>query len=194
MEDKMNFLEKISNVQKELKAPKGQYNKFGNYNFRNCEDIVEAVKPILSKYKLVLNINDDIVLIGDRFYIKATATIYDIESENKMSTTAFAREPLEKKGMDESQLTGASSSYARKYALNGLFAIDDTKDADSNSYTQLQQPKKELNPNLVNELNSLGVTLEMVASYLSKDVSELVDMEIENVINKTKERRKNANV
>lgn len=188
-----NFYEKILKIQTELKAPKGQYNKFGNYNFRNCEDIVEAVKPILNKYKLVLNINDDIVMVGDRIYIKATATIYDVESDKKISTSAFAREPLEKKGMDESQITGASSSYARKYALNGLFAIDDTKDADSNSYQEMQKAKKELNPNLVKELNSLGVTLEMVASYLSKDVSELVDMEIENVIKKTKERR-NANV
>lgn len=188
MENTMKFLEKISNVQKELKAPKGQYNKFGNYNFRNCEDIVEAVKPILNRYKLVLNINDDIVMIGDRIYIKATATIYDIESEKTLSTTAFAREPLEKKGMDESQLTGASSSYARKYALNGLFAIDDTKDADSSEYKEVQKSKP-LNPNLVNELTSLGVTLEMVASYLSKDVSQLVDAEIESVIKKTKERR-----
>lgn len=129
MENKKTLIEKISNIQKELKAPKSQYNSFGKYNYRSCEDIVESVKPLLSKQGLALFIKDEIISVGDRYYIKATATITD--GENEVSTTALAREPLEKKGMDDSQITGTASSYARKYALNGLFAIDDTKDADS---------------------------------------------------------------
>lgn len=129
MENKKSLVEKISKVQNELKAPKSQYNSFGKYNYRSCEDIVEAVKPLLAKQGLALFIKDEMVFVGERYYIQATATITDGETE--ISTTALAREPLEKKGMDESQITGTASSYARKYALNGLFAIDDTKDADS---------------------------------------------------------------
>ena len=118
----------LSRIQKELKAPKGQFNKFGNYKYRSCEDILEAVKPLLGD--CCLTISDDIVLIGDRFYVKATARLA-LSNEDFVENSAFAREALDKKGMDESQITGASSSYARKYALNGLFAIDDTKDADA---------------------------------------------------------------
>lgn len=118
---------KLAKIQKELKAPKGQVNKFGGYKYRNCEDILEAVKPLLGD--LILRIEDDIVEVGERFYVKAEAWLYD--GENSIVTRAYAREPLSKKGMDESQVTGAASSYARKYALNGLFCIDDTKDADS---------------------------------------------------------------
>ena len=129
MENKKTLIEKISKVQNELKAPKSQYNSFGKYNYRSCEDIVEAVKPLLAKQGLALFIKDEMVFVGERYYIQATATITDGETE--ILTTALAREPLEKKGMDESQITGTASSYARKYALNGLFAIDDTKDADS---------------------------------------------------------------
>lgn len=126
---KSKINEKLSNIQKELKAPKSQYNSFGKYNYRSCEDIVEAVKPLLAKQGMSLIITDEVVLVGDRFYIKATAKVCDDLEE--VSATAYAREPLDKKGMDESQITGTASSYARKYALNGLFAIDDTKDADS---------------------------------------------------------------
>lgn len=118
----------LSRIQKELKAPKGQFNKFGNYKYRSCEDILEAVKPLLGD--CCLTISDDIVLIGDRYYIKATARLA-LSNEDFIENSAFAREAFDKKGMDESQITGASSSYARKYALNGLFAIDDTKDADA---------------------------------------------------------------
>lgn len=118
----------LSRIQKELKAPKGQFNKFGNYKYRSCEDILEAVKPLLGD--CCLTISDDIVLIGDRFYVKATARLA-LSNEDYIENSALAREALDKKGMDESQITGASSSYARKYALNGLFAIDDTKDADA---------------------------------------------------------------
>lgn len=119
-------------IQHELKAPKGQENKFGGYKYRSCEDIMEAVKPLLDKNNAILTVSDDVVVIGDRFYLKAIATLLDSESgEILAQTTAFAREPVAKKGMDESQITGAASSYARKYALNGLFCIDDTKDADT---------------------------------------------------------------
>lgn len=127
----MNIYEKINKIQVELKAPKSQRNNFGNYNFRNCEDILEALKPLLLREKIIIQLSDELVQIGDRFYIKATATLIDVESGEKHSTTAFAREELSKKGMDGSQITGASSSYARKYALNGLLAIDDTKDSDT---------------------------------------------------------------
>ena len=127
----MGVYAKLAKVQSELKAPKGQYNSFGKYHYRSCEDIVESVKPLLKKEGLLLNLSDEIVNISDRFYVKATATVIDTEDEKSISVSAFAREEKEKKGMDGSQVTGASSSYARKYALNGLFAIDDTKDSDA---------------------------------------------------------------
>lgn len=135
----MTEIKKLQAIQTELKAPKSQENKFGGYKYRSCEDIMEAVKPLLAKYNAALTVADDIILIGTtekdsqcRFYIKATATLIDSENGEVLAqTTAFAREPLNKKGMDESQITGAASSYARKYALNGLFCIDDTKDADT---------------------------------------------------------------
>ena len=138
----MEFIEKIVAIQSELKAPKGQYNSFGKYNYRSCEDILEGVKPLLAKHGLVLTIQDSIDLIGDRFYVKATATITD--GKEQLSTNAYARESLDKKGMDASQVTGATSSYARKYALNGLLAIDDTKDADTmdNSKKPVQQTQE----------------------------------------------------
>lgn len=138
----MEFIEKIVAIQSELKAPKGQYNSFGNYNYRSCEDILEGVKPLLTKHGLILTIQDSIDLIGDRFYVKATATITD--GKEQLSTSAYARESLDKKGMDASQVTGATSSYARKYALNGLLAIDDTKDADTmdNNKKPVQQTQE----------------------------------------------------
>ncbi len=128
MADK-TFTERVIAVQSQLKAPKNQRNNFGGYNYRNCEDILEAVKPLLKAEGLYLTITDDIVVLGDRFYVKATATLTD--GERSLSNQAFAREEATKKGMDGSQVTGAASSYARKYALNGLLAIDDTKDADT---------------------------------------------------------------
>lgn len=138
----MEFIEKIVAIQSELKAPKGQYNSFGKYNYRSCEDILEGVKPLLAKHGLVLTLQDSIDLIGDRFYVKATVTITD--GKDEISTSAYARESLDKKGMDASQVTGATSSYARKYALNGLLAIDDTKDADTmdNSKKPVQQTQE----------------------------------------------------
>lgn len=117
----------LNKIQQELKAPKGQINSFGNYKYRSCEDILEAVKPLLGGALLL--ITDEIIQLGDRFYVKATASIKD--GDEIVQVSAYAREPLSKKGMDEAQITGATSSYARKYALNGLFCIDDTKDADT---------------------------------------------------------------
>ena len=125
-----NIYKKLNQVQSELKAPKSQINKFGNYNYRNQEDILEAVKPLLHKYNLALYLQDNIVFDNSRHYVEATATLVDIESGATIVTKALAREEEVKKGMDGSQITGASSSYARKYCLNGLFLIDDTKDSD----------------------------------------------------------------
>lgn len=126
--------DKLIKVIEKLKAPKNQKNNFGGYKYRSCEDILEAVKPLLNKEGLRLKISDEICEIGDRIYVKATVTITD--GENSESNTAFAREALTKKGMDESQITGTASSYARKYALNGFLCIDDTKDADTDEFQQ----------------------------------------------------------
>lgn len=133
----MNIYEKLLNIQNELKAPKNQFNKFGNYKYRNAEDILEAVKPICLKYKAVINVGDTIIQVGDRYYVEAKAFITDVENPTEyIENRAFAREEENKKGMDTSQVTGATSSYARKYALNGLLCIDDTKDTDSEEYQQ----------------------------------------------------------
>ena len=123
-------------VQAELKAPKNQHNSFGKYDYRSAEDIIEAVKPLLKDNGLFLNMSDDIVLIGDRYYVKATVKVVDVVTGESVQTSALAREAAQKKGMDESQVTGTASSYARKYALNGLFAIDDNRDADTNEYAR----------------------------------------------------------
>ena len=133
----MNTIEALSAIQSELKAPKGQFNSFGKYKYRSCEDILEAVKPLLKKYNSCLTISDQVVQVGDRYYIQATATFraFDhLTGQPEISNSAYARESEKKSGMDESQITGTASSYARKYALNGLFLIDDTKDADTDEY------------------------------------------------------------
>lgn len=124
-------MERIINIQQKLKCPKNQYNGFGNYKYRSCEDILEAVKPLLAKENLALIINDGLISINERYYVKATATIYDKDGKMIISNNGYAREEENKKGQDGSQITGASSSYARKYALNGLFLIDDVKDSDT---------------------------------------------------------------
>lgn len=154
----MNIYEKLSNIQNELKCNKNQYNKFGGYKYRSCEDILEAVKPICKKYNTVLVLSDTLVNIGERYYIQATARLIDIEKPSEMediciSNTAYAREEESKKGMDGSQITGTASSYARKYALNGLFNIDDTKDADTNEYKEQQENEWQVEnaPKLTNE-------------------------------------------
>lgn len=129
--------EKLIHIQSELKATKDKYNTFGKYKYRSCEGILESVKPLLAKYGVSLMISDDIALVGNRFYIKATATLKS--GDETCENTAWAREEESKKGMDASQVTGATSSYARKYALNGLFCIDDSKDADTDEYHNQQQ-------------------------------------------------------
>lgn len=137
----MTVQEKLLHIQQNLKAPKNQYNSFGDYHYRNCEDILEALKPLLAEVKAVILIRDDVVLIGDRFYIKATATLQDAESQDNISNTAYARETEQKPKMDAAQITGSCSSYARKYALNGLFCIDDAKDPDTQKPPEPQEPK-----------------------------------------------------
>ena len=127
----MNIHEKLLSVQSKLKAPKNQFNSFGKYKYRSCEDILEGLKPILAENKASVILSDNIVQIGDRYYLQATATFIDVESGERLEVKALAREDETKKGMDLAQVTGSVSSYARKYALNGLFAIDDTKDSDS---------------------------------------------------------------
>lgn len=139
----MKLHEKLLAIQTKLKAPKGQYNSFGKYSYRSAEDILEAVKPLNAEQGLLLTITDEIKEVGGRIYVVATATVSDGTDELKVS--AFAREPENKKGMDDSQITGSTSSYARKYALNGLYAIDDNKDADTDEHKQQQDnaPKKQ---------------------------------------------------
>lgn len=146
--------QKLIEIQAELKAPKSQYNKFGGYNYRNCEDILEAVKPLCAKHEIVPLLSDEIVMIGDRFYIKATAKVTD--GKDEIATTAYARESKDKKGMDESQITGSASSYARKYALNGLFCIDDTKDADFMDNSQNSKSQQQPKPQLAKETHVKG--------------------------------------
>ena len=158
----MTLYEKLVNIQNELVAPKNQYNKFGGYSYRNCEDICNALKPLLLKQKLTLQLTDELVLIGERYYIKATARLTD--GESAIENVSYAREEENKKGMDGSQITGASSSYARKYALNGLFLIDDVKDSDSTN-TGENEPKKEEKGSqriaLINRVNELELELDI---------------------------------
>ncbi len=183
-------------IQQELKAPKGNYNSFGKYKYRSCEDILEAVKPLCIKHDAVLTISDDLCLIGDRYYIKATARLKTADSE--FEVTAYAREPETKKGMDDSQVTGTASSYARKYALNGLFCIDDTKDADTDEYQRQtnRQPKqkatdlatreqktefldecKRLNVNHDDVLKQVGVEGKMTAEQYARCMIVLAEIE-----------------
>ena len=127
----MNVYKKLLNIQSELNCPKDLFNKFGNYSYRSAETILESLKPLLKANGTIVNISDKLVLIGDRYYVEATATLIDVDTGERVEAKALAREEESKKGMDGSQITGSASSYARKYALNGLFAIDDTKDSDS---------------------------------------------------------------
>jgi hypothetical protein len=144
--DKMNIQQKLQGIQTELKAPKGQTNKFGGYRYRSCEDILTALKPLLAQYACTLAISDEIVEVGGRVYVMATATLASTscEGDDAVSTSGFAREAETKKGMDDAQITGSASSYARKYALNGLFAIDDTKDPDATNEHGKSAPKKQV--------------------------------------------------
>lgn len=130
------MITKLALIQQELCAPKNQYNSYGKYNYRSCEDILEGLKPCLEKTGCALTISDELVVVGERYYVKATATLHDNETDLKISNVAYAREEETVKGMSSSQITGAASSYARKYALNGLFCIDDVKDADTRDNRQ----------------------------------------------------------
>ena len=172
----MEIYKKLMGLQTELKAPKNQRNSFGNYNYRSCEDILEAVKPLLDKYKVALTIKDEVVLIGDRYYIKATSTLIDIDTGETVEASAFARESEDKRGMDASQLTGATSSYARKYSLNGLLCIDDNKDADSTNTHGKEAIKVNMTPALSEAQlkrlyaigNKAGIKKEVVDSTVKK--------------------------
>ena len=161
-----NIYKKLNEIQIKLKAPKSQFNKFGNYKYRNCEDILEALKPLLNEFKTVIGLKDEIVFIEGRFYVKATVTLIDSETGEAFSTSAFAREEETKKGQDGSQITGASSSYARKYALNGLFAIDDTKDSDSTNTHGKDKTEQE---KVQEFLNSRDGMIEKLKENLSSD-------------------------
>lgn len=170
----MNVYAKLANVQAALKAPKGQYNSFGKYKYRSCEDIVESVKPLLKQNGLLLTMTDEIRHIEGRYYVAATATIIDTADGTSVMATAYAREEETKKGMDGSQVTGASSSYARKYALNGLFAIDDNKDSDATNVgdTEPKHEKQEVKQEvkaktprqqLIARLNELNIDVNAYA-------------------------------
>lgn len=171
----MTIYEKLLSIQTELKAPKSQYNSFGKYNYRNCEDILEAVKPLCAKYKAVSVMGDEVIQIGERYYIKSTARLIDLESEGVVENTAYAREEAEKKGMDGSQVTGASSSYARKYALNGLFAIDDTKDSDTtnNGQTAKTEEWKLTKSELVTKFGDVVSNAEKCIEYYEKSLGDI---------------------
>ena len=175
------ILKKLSVVQNTLKAPKGQYNSFGDFNYRSAEDILEAVKPLLAENGLTLILADDIVNFGDRYYVKATAKLFLIDGgEESVQTTAFAREDDSKGKMDGSQITGSASSYARKYALNGLFNIDDNKDADTNAYRQQQnnyaaeeaKTKKKMETETVTKVQA--ITMEGLANSYGANIPELL--------------------
>lgn len=157
------MMKSLTLIQNELKAPKSKFNSFGKYKYRTCEDILEAVKPLLEKYKSLLFISDEIKQIGDRFYVQATANFTDTDGQ-QILTTAYAREALDKKGMDDSQITGAASSYARKYALNGLFLIDDTQDADSTNKhedTPEKSEEQQLTEDMINKLEACKTVEEL---------------------------------
>lgn len=162
----MTIFEKLSAVQTELKAPKGQYNSYGKFKYRSCEDILEAVKPLCAANKAIVMLSDKVEQIGDRFYIKAFVTFRDLESDAEIVSTAYAREDESKKGMDGSQVTGATSSYARKYALNGLFCIDDTKDADTDEMQRqtTQRRQQEIN-------NPTAADVERIAAETAAQLS-----------------------
>ena len=159
-----NLRERLLAVQTELKAPKGQYNNFGKYKYRSCEDILEAVKPLLAEHKLSLTISDDVVEVGSRIYVRAEARISAVDDSEYIVNTAWAREDEAKKGMDGSQITGTASSYARKYCLNGLFLIDDTKDADTDEY----QKTAKINDKDVEALRKRFETLNIDEEALCK--------------------------
>ena len=170
----MKLHEKLLAIQTKLKAPKGQYNSFGKYSYRSAEDILEAVKPLNAEQGVLLTITDEIKEIGGRVYVVATATVSD--GTDTLQVSAFAREPENKKGMDESQITGATSSYARKYALNGLYAIDDNKDADKDEHKQQQEnaPKKQ-------QAQKQQQKQQQEQGFTEQELHELVEKYVRNI-------------
>lgn len=191
-----NIYEKLLNIQLELKAPKNQYNGFGKYSYRSCEDILEALKPCLKQFNLTVILTDNLVEVNGRNYVQATVTLIDIDDpKQQIVNTAFAREEETKKGMDGSQITGASSSYARKYALNGLFAIDDNKDSDStnkgdyNRPTRNEKPKqlskKDVAINCIRELNKPS-ELNKILSELKRNLEDCNETELKEIYSKLK--------
>lgn len=164
----MTIYEKLSAIQSELKVPKGQHNSFGNYDYRSCEDILEKAKPICKANKTVLIIEDDIQLVGESVFVAGIATLQDLESNDKIQVKAFARHADEKKGMDDSQMTGTASSYARKYALNGLFNLDDTKDADTPEFNKMTAGGKALNGTRLN-FDDVQTTIDSIDDTKSLD-------------------------
>lgn len=183
----MSIYTKLMNVQNELKVPKNNTNTFGNYKFRNAEDILEALKPLLKKYNATVIITDDVVTTGDRYYIKATVKFIDTETGETIETSALAREDETKKGFDSSQITGSTSSYARKYALNGLFAIDDTKDSDTTNKHLKDEPT--LSDAQIKRLytisNKAGYSADkvknMVKQKYNKEIKQMNRSEYDNV-------------
>lgn len=171
----MSIYETLSHIQVELKAPKNLYNSFGKYKYRNAESILEAAKPLCAKHGCTMTVSDEVILIGSRYYIKATATVQDKDG-NAASTTALAREDETKKGMDGAQITGTASSYARKYALNGLFCIDDTKDPDSDEYHNqtTAEPKRDTNAAAA-RLAARAECQRAVKSYCQKNNADEAD-------------------
>ena len=187
--EKKNIYQKLCYVQLNLKAPKSQYNRFGNYNYRNCEDIQEALKPLLKEMSAALVISDELIQVGEWYYIKATVIFFDADTGESISNTAYAREEDAKKGMDVSQVTGSTSSYTRKYALNGLFCIDDTKDADTlQGQKELQgknpEPSKRISEQQANmiflELRRTGVgKKQLLRQYRISDICDMTDKQFE---------------
>ena len=207
-EGKREMTAVLQRIQMELKAPKNQYNSFGKYKYRSQEDILEAVKPILAKYGVALTLSDEVVQVGERIYIKATASLF--AGDDSIKVTAYAREPADKKGMDEAQITGTASSYARKYALNGLFAIDDTEDSDAQDKATADKPtpihihidkvtpdeisapkimplcSKNIKVETMAEAKAMKISLEKVAAYLKKKPEEVTEEERESCIARKK--------
>lgn len=170
-------MDELVKIQERLKVPKNQFNSFANYKYRNCEDILEALKPLLLEFESTLYLSDTVVLVGDRFYVKATATL-TTKGGKVYYAEGNAREPLSKKGMDEAQITGSASSYARKYALNGLFLIDDTKDPDTNEYTRQHVVTKTIDEKVSDIIKVLSKT--QTETDLNRTWTGIKDLTIKN--------------
>lgn len=186
----MNIYEKLMNIQNELKAPKNLVNKFGGFNYRSCEDILEALKPLLKKYRCTLKISDEIVNIGNKNYVQSTARLIDLDSENSVDNVAYAREAEEKKGMSEEMLTGSCSSYCRKYCLNGLFLIDDTEDPDSGNVEEQQSDHLKLMQEFNDLADETGLNREALYEKLGvKSNGEIPSKKLQELIDSMKKKR-----